>query len=230
MKVRMVKRVLTGALALALTLAPTMGVMATSKGTSKGTVAGPTQSQMIEQTQTQGTGYAQTEEQVVKAYSKVKNSLTVAGIRSSISGVFMLEKGIGLATVTNSTAIASDYALEKGARPYVKVYDMDVKKSELAKACMDATAEAFGARAFGYINFELGKMEDGKYSLLSGGKGIDAVISIPSVNYTEGATYAVICVQEGGVISILKDTTPDNNVIDVTLPAGHCALALVEIG
>ncbi|MBR5577655.1 MAG: hypothetical protein IKW28_01515 [Lachnospiraceae bacterium] len=230
MKVKMVKRVLTGALALTLALAPTMGVMATSKGTSKGTVAGPTQSQMIEQTQTQGTGYAQTEEQVVKAYSKVKNSLTVAGIRSSISGVFMLEKGIGLATVTNSTAIASDYALEKGARPYVKVYDMDVKKSELAKACMDATAEAFGARAFGYINFELGKMEDGKYSLLSGGKGIDAVISIPSVNYTEGATYAVICVQEGGVISILKDTTPDNNVIDVTLPAGHCALALVEIG
>ena len=228
MKVRMVKRVLTSALALALTLAPTMGVMATSKGTSKGTVAGPTQSQITEQAQ--GTTYVQAEEQVVKAYSKVKSSMTVAGIRSSISGVFMLEKGIGLATVTNSTAIASDYELEKGARPYVKVYDMDVKKSELAKACIDATAEAFGARVFGYINFELGKMEDGKYSLLSGGKGIDAVISIPSVNYTEGATYAVICVQEGGVISILKDTTPDNNVIDVTLPAGHCALALVEIG
>ena len=228
MKVRMVKRVLTGALALTLALAPTMGVMATSKGTSRGTVAGTTQSQATEQTQS--TGYTQAEEQVVKAYSKVKSSLTVAGIRSSISGVFLLEKGIGLATVTNSTAIASDYELDKEARPYVKAYDMDVKKSTLAKACMDATAEAFGARVFGYINFELGQMEAGKYSLLSGGKGIDAVISIPSVNYTEGATYAVICVQEGGVISILKDTNPDNNVIDVTLPAGHCALALVESG
>lgn len=209
MKARIIKRVLTAALAVALVLAPSMGTLA---GTASGTVAGAT------------------EVVVTEAFPNVKSTATVAGIKSSVSGVYLLEKGIALATTTDSATVASRYALPNGARVFVKAYDMDVKRSNLAKACMDAAAAAYGASAFGYVNFELGMMQAGKYSLLSGGQGIDAVLNIPAKAYTAGASYSVICVQEGGVVTILRDANPNDNVISVTLPAGRCALALVKIG
>ena len=210
MKVNIIKRVLTGALALTLAMAPSMGVLA--NGTARGTVKG------------------EAAVQVVEAFPNAKSTSTVAGIKSSVGGVFILEKGIGVATLTGASDLAARYALPNGARAYVKAYDMDVKKSNLAKACMDNAAAAYGATAFGYLNFELGMMQNGKYSLLAGGQGVDAVLSIPSNVFVAGGNYGVICVQEGGVVTILRDTTPDNNVITVTLPAGRCALALVKIG
>ncbi|MBQ9990403.1 MAG: hypothetical protein IJP31_05605 [Lachnospiraceae bacterium] len=207
MRANIIKRVLSGALALSLVLAPSVGVMASEAGTVAGAAAAET---------------------VTEAFPNVKESYTVGGIKSSINGVFLLEKGIGVATVADSAAIAASYSLPNGARAYVKAYDMDVKRSNLAKACMDAAAAAYGAEAFGYINFELGMMQGGKYSLLSGGNGVDAVLSIPGKNLVAGANYGVICVQEGGVITILRDATPGDGVISVTLPAGRCALALVK--
>ena len=220
MKTRIIKRLLTGALALTLAMAPSMGVLAsgTVSGTNAGTVKGVS-GETVE-----------TEAQIVAAFPTAKSTSTVAGIKSSISGVFMFDKDVALATLTSAADIAARYALPNGARPFVKAYDMDVKRSNLAKACMDNAAAAYGATVFGYLNFELGMMQNGKYSLLSGGQGIDAVLSIPAKHFVQGRSYGVICVQEGGVVTILQDTTPDNNVITVTLPAGRCALALVKIG
>lgn len=208
MKANIIKRVLSGALALSLILAPSVGVMASSRGTVAGTTA--------------------TTETVTEAFPNAKESYSVGGVKSSINGVFLLEKGIGLATITDSATIAANYGLTGGARAFVKAYDMDTKKSTLAKASMDAAAAAYGASAFGYLNFELGVMQGGKYSLLSGGNGIAAVLGIPSGQLQAGANYGVICVQEGGVVTILRDATPGDGVISVTLPAGRCALALVK--
>ena len=208
MNVKMAKRLLSGALAVVLTLAPNMGVFA---ATAKGTVSGETA-------------------QVVEAFPTAKSTSTVAGIKSSVGGVFILEKGLGIATLTGASDVAARYALPNGARAFVKAYDMDVKKSNLAKACMDRAAAAYGATVFGYLNFELGMMQNGKYSLLAGGQGVDAVLSIPKNVYVAGGSYGVICVQEGGAVTLLQDTTPENDVITVTLPAGRSALALVKIG
>lgn len=215
MKVNIIKRVLTGALALTLAMAPSMGVLA--NGTVSGTVAGTVKGE-------------QQEAQIVEAFPSAKSTSEVAGIKTSISGVYMFEKGIALATLTGASDVAARYALPNGARAFIKAYDMDVKRSNLAKACMDSAAAAYGATAFGYLNFELGMMQNGKYSLLAGGQGVDVALSIPANVFVAGGNYGVICVQEGGIITILKDTTPDNNVITVTLPAGRCALALVKIG
>lgn len=224
MKARIIKRLLTGALALTLAMAPSMGALAvsgngTSAGTKAGTVAGAV-----------GAGAAETEAQIMEAFPNAKSTSTVAGIKTSVSGVYMFEKNVVLATLTSAADLAARYALPNGARAFVKAYDMDVKKSNLAKACMDKAAAAYGATVFGYLNFELGMMQNGKYSLLAGGQGVDAVLSIPKNVYVAGGSYGVICVQEGGVVTLLQDTTPENDVITVTLPAGRSALALVKIG
>lgn len=213
MKVKIAKRVLSGALAVALMLAPSMGVFA-------GTAAGTTKGEAVQE--------AQQESQPAVAFPTAKSTSTVAGVKTSVSGVYMFEKGIALATVTGASDVAARYALPNGARAFVKGYDMDVKKSNLAKACMDSAAAAYGATTFGYLNFELGMMQNGKYSLLEGGQGIDAVLTVPA--NVAGGSYAVICVQEGGIVTILKDAVANDNVISVTLPAGRCALALVKIG
>lgn len=223
MKARIIKRLLTGALALTLAMAPSMGTLAVSgNGTSTGTKAGTKAGTVA--------GAVETEAQIVQAFPNAKSTSTVAGIKTSVSGVYMFEKNVALATLTSAADLAARYALPNGARAFVKAYDMDVKKSNLAKACMDKAAAAYGATVFGYLNFELGMMQNGKYSLLTGGQGVDAVLSIPKNVYVAGGSYGVICVQEGGIVTLLQDTTPENDVITVTLPAGRSALALVKIG
>lgn len=218
MKANIIKRMLCGALALSLVLAPSISTFA--NGTARGTVAPVAEA--AEAAATTGTTTT------AAAVTAVKESSTVAGVRSTVGGAFILEKGINVATTTNATDLAASYNLGNGARPFVKAYDMDVKKSSQAKACMDNAAAAYGAAAFGYINFELGAMNGGKYSLLSGGNGVDAAFSIPAKDLQAGAAYGIICVQDGGVITILRDSNPDDNIITVTLPAGRSALALVK--
>ncbi|MGN0307534.1 MAG: hypothetical protein ACI4DN_04875 [Lachnospiraceae bacterium] len=210
MKANIIKRMLCGALALSLVLAPGIGVSATERGT----VAPVAE--------------ATAEEATTVAFPNVRETSTVAGIRSTVGGVFLLEKGINVATTTNLNTLAANYNLEAGARPYVKAYDMDTKKSNLAKASLDAAATAYGATSIGYINFELGAMNKGVYSLLEGGAGVDAAFSIPAASLQAGASYGVICVKEGGVVTVIKDTNPDDSIITVTLPAGRSAIALIK--
>ena len=217
MKANIIKRMLCGALALSLVLAPSIGVSATVSGTTGGTVAPVTQA-----------AAAGEAAPVVAAFPNVRETFTVAGVRSTVGGVFLLEKGIGVATTTSLDTLAANYNLGAGARPYVKAYDMDTNKSNLAKASLDATAAAYGATAFGYINFELGAMQNGKYSLLEGGAGVDAAFSIPAASLQAGASYGVICVKEGGVVTVIRDTNPNDNIITVTLPAGRSTIALIK--
>lgn len=216
MKANIIKRMLCGALALSLVLAPSIGVSATVSGTTGGTVAPVTRAAAGEAAP------------AVAAFPNVRETSTVAGIRSTVGGVFLLEKGIAVATTTSIDTLSANYNLGAGARPFVKAYDMDTKKSNLAKASLDATAAAYGATAFGYINFELGAMQNGRYSLLEGGAGVDAAFSIPAASLQAGASYGVICVKEGGVVTVIRDTNPNDNIITVTLPAGRSAIALIK--
>ena len=217
MKANIIKRMLCGALALSLVLAPSIGVSATGKGTTGGTAA-----PVKKATATTA------EEAAPVAFPAVRATSTVAGVRSSVGGVFLLEKGISVATTTSTATLAANYNLGAGVTPFVKAYDMDTKKSNKAKASVDAAAAAYGATTFGFINFELGAMQNGKYSLLEGESGIDAAFNIPAANLQAGASYGVICVKEGGVVTVLKDTNPDDRIITVTLPAGRSALALIK--
>ena len=212
MNLRFAKRILTGALALTLALAPSMGALATDVNSDvttdfngDGSCSGNTTSTTV--------GSA-SEAVEVDVFAEVKSTSTVAGVQSTVAGAYFLQKDVAAAITTPVADIAASYALGAGEKPYVKVFDMDVKKSTLAMASLEIAAKAFGGTNVGFIQMELGKMTNGKYSLLPAGAGIAASFSIPKSAQVAGARYAVIRVVEGGAFTLLEDT--DNNPATVS--------------
>ena len=210
MKTRIIKRMLSATLAMALILAPSMGAFA--KTTEPASVSG-----------NRG-GTSSTQEATVAAPA-YKETSSVAGIKSAVSGVYVLEKGIGAAILTDAATIGQAFALEAGAKAYVKVTDMDVKKSNLAYQCMTNYAAALGAKVVGTINMELGKMVAGKYSLLPATGEVAAAFSVPVA--AQGQTVAVLRVQEGGIVTLLQDTDPNPAVVAFNTVGGAAAYAII---
>ena len=212
MNVKITKRILTGALALTLAMAPSVGAFA--KTTSSAAKA-PT------------TTYTYAAE-VVDTFAHVKSTSTVAGVKSSVNGAYILEKGIAAAITTPAASIAQSYALAAGETPYIKVFDMDVKKSSLAKASLDIAAAAFGGTNVGYIQMEIGKMSKGQYSLLPAGAGIAATFSIPKEALADGARFAVVRVVEGGAYTLLEDTDNNPATVSFVTTGGAGAYSIIK--
>ena len=212
MNVKFTKRILTGALAAVLVMAPSVGAFAS---TNSGTAA-PT------------TSTTTTAPEVVNPFKEVKTTSTVAGVKSQVEGAYLLQKGVGVAITSNVAAIAEAYGFAKGETPYAKVFDMDVKKSNLAKASLDGVALAYGGKNVAYINMELGKMANGHYTLLPGGVDIAATFSIPKEAVEVGANYAVIRVVAGGEFTLLEDTDTNPETVSFVTTGGAAAYSIVK--
>lgn len=209
MKTRLIKRMLGATLAMALILAPSMGAFA--KTTTTTAVSGNRAT----------AAPASAAQEATVAAPAYKSTSSVAGVKSSVGGVYILNKGIGAAILTP----AGNIAVAPGARPYVKAIDMDVKKSNLAYKCMTDHAAALGATVVGTINLEIGQMLAGKYSLLGADVTVSAAFSVPAA--AQGKTVAVLRVQEGGVVTLLQDTDPNPAVVAFNTVGGAAAYAII---
>lgn len=233
MNVKITKRILTGALALTLALAPSVGAYATDITTDgntdittdgntdityDGTVSGNVTTGTVVSTVTSAT----------EVFKEVKSTSSVAGVESTVSGAFILQKDIAAAITTPATTIAQSFNLGAGERPYVKVFDMDVKKSNLAAASLEIAAKAFGGTNVGFIQMEIGKMANGEYSLLPAGPNVAASFSIPKNAQVAGARYAVIRVVEGGAFTLLEDTDDNPATVSFVTTGGAGAYAIVR--
>lgn len=212
MKSSIIKKMLTGVLAVALVMAPVMSASATTEVASGNTVAdeaaGGTESTAVE---------------------AVPASSTVAGVKTTTKGTYLAKSVTGVAITTGTSSIASGYALAAGETPYAKVSDMDPKKSYLAKAAIDAAAASQGAEVGPMINLELGKMSGGKYSLLpSDGAAIRVSFGIPKNFAKADKTFAVVCVRAGGVVSILEDVDDNPNTVTFDTTGGAGAYAIIR--
>lgn len=214
MVLKITKRILTGALALTLALAPSMGAYATTN--SGGTVSGGT------------VYYEDTTPATVEVFKNVKHTSTVAGVKSTVAGAYILEKGVAAAITTPAATIAQSYALAAGETPYVKVFDMDVKKSNLAAASLEIAAKAFGGTNVAFIQMEFGKMSKGEYSLLPAGADIAASFSIPKAAQVAGARYAVVRVVEGGAFTLLEDTDSNPATVSFVTTGGAGAYSIIR--
>lgn len=216
MVLKIAKRILTGALALTLALAPSMGAYATTN--SGGTVSGGTVATVTPDNQVA----------TVEVFKNVKHTSTVAGVKSTVAGAYVLEKGVAVAVTTPAATIAQSYALAAGETPYVKVFDMDVKKSSLAAASLEIAAKAFGGTNVAFIQMEFGKMSKGEYSLLPAGAGIAASFSIPKAAQVAGAKYAVVRVVEGGAFTLLEDTDSNPATVSFVTTGGAGAYSIIR--
>ena len=202
---------------LAATLAATM-VMATALTASAAT------------TQSSGSGSAETyvpktfaEKTTVEANAKVK----VGGVevRTTVSGVYAAQKVQGVAVKTDLATIKANLGLKAGQTPKVTIYDTDPKKSDKAMACVNAAAEAAGLDVVATLNIDLGAVSKGKWVTLTDGSVAMAVGLPKGADTTK--TYSIICVQPGGVVTMLEDidTNPKTVTFDVKAGLGTYALA-----
>lgn len=213
MKLSIIKKMMSGALAFSLVMAPVMNVGAASTGND-------TQSATEEVISSSTSGE-------VTSIAEVPSTSSVAGVKTSVSGVYLATSVNGSVVTTDLTTIAEGYGLTGSEKPYAKFFNLDAKKSPLAKSAIDLAAASQGATVGPMLNIELGKMANGKYSLLSSdGPAIRISLGIPKSFAQSDKTYAVIRVCAGGAVSILQDvdTNPDTVTFDTTGGAGAYAI------
>ena len=84
--------------------------------------------------------------------------------------------------------------------------------------CVNATAEALGGTSVATINVDLAAKENGKLVTLSSGS-VGMVVGLPKGADTD-KTYSVVCVQPGGVVTILEDTDASPATVTFEVKAG----------
>lgn len=250
MKAKFIQRMMASALAVALVAAPSMSVLAagtsdpvtgTSDPVSSGSSSAPTVEEEViaiinaSIASNSGGGYYVSNESnggggsSISSIAEIPVMNTVAGTKSTVQGVYIATSVNGTAITSSLAGIASSYGLAAGEVPYARFSNMDVKKSYLAKAVIDNAAAALGATVGPCINIELGKMANGKFTLLSqDGENITIKIGIPSSFAQNGKTFAMVCVRPGGAVSILQDTDSDPNTITFDTKGGQGAYAIIK--
>lgn len=215
MKASIIKRMMTGVLAASLVMAPAMSVGATTVTGSSTSVA-----EEVVASSTSGE---------VATVAEVPATSAVAGVKTTVAGVYLATSVNGTVVSTATAAIAEGYGLTSADKPYAKFMNMDAKKSYLAKAAMDAAAQAKGAVVGPMLNIELGKMTSGKYSLLpSDGAAIRLSLGIPASFAQADATFAIVCVRPGGVVTILEDVDNNPNTVTFDTTGGAGAYAMIK--
>ena len=236
MKTKFIQRMMASALTVALIAAPSMGVMAAGSGDpitgsgdpviggSCGQPAQTVEEQVIAIVNESSDGGSS-----VSSIAEIPVANTVAGVKSTVQGVYIATNVNGTAITSGLSGIASSYGLAAGEVPYARFSNMDVKKSNLAKAVIDNAATAIGATVGPCINIEIGKKAGGQFSLLSqDGDKISVKVGIPKSFAQSDKTFAVICVRPGGAVTVLQDTDSNPDTITFDTTGGQGAYAIVK--
>ncbi len=226
MKAKFIQKIMAGALAVSLIATPSMSVLASNSSVGSGAAGGGTEEKVIEivnaAVEESGNGS-------VSSIAEIPTTSSVAGTKTTLAGVYMATCVNGTAITTSVANIAANYGLTAGEKPYARIYNMDTKKSPLAAAAIDQAAASMGAVVGPYVNVELGKMSNGKFSLLpSDGAEITMKFGIPKSFAQDGKTFAVICVRPGGAVTILEDTDTNPNTVTFNTTGGQGAYAIIK--
>ena len=229
MRANVTKRLLVSTLAVTLLLGSTMSVFATTNASSSSSSSSSSKAQESIVQSAVNAGVSNATASVAEAAAQIPASSAVAGVRSTVQGVYLATNVNGTAITTGLSTIAGSYGLAAGEQPYARIYNFDGKKSNLAQACIDNAAASLGAAVGPAINVEIGKKAAGKFSLLpADGAPITLKVGIPKSFAQDGKTFAVVAVRPGGVVSILSDTDNDPNTVTFDTTAGQAVYAFIK--
>lgn len=235
MKANIAKKMLLCTLTAALLVAPATGVMAAGSSAGTKAVSGggsSSSSSRVEAIISSNSGAQSGQNNAsggASSVASVANTSSVAGVKSSLAGVYLATNVKGTAITTGLSTISDGYGLANGEKPYARIYNMDAKKSYLAQACIDNAAASMGAVAGPAINVEIGKMASGKFSLLpADGAPISLKVGIPNSFAQSDKTFAVVAVRPGGVVSVLADTDTNPDTVSFDTTAGQAVYALIK--
>lgn len=234
MKAKFIQKMMAGALAMALVVAPAMSVHATPAAGGSGTGGSSSVSSEEKVVEIVNESIAVDESEdgggsSVSSVAAIPDSSSVAGIRTTVKGVYIATSVNGTAITTGLSTIVANYGLGAGEVPSARIYNLDVKKSPLAAAALNQVAQSVGAVVGPYVNVEIGKMKGGKFSLLpSDGAEITVSFGIPASFAQAGKTFAVACVRPGGAVCILQDIDNNPNTVTFNTTGGQGAYAIIK--
>lgn len=233
MKTSIFKKLMMCTLAASLAVAPVIGASATTIIPGQSAVVEAVNKYVSEATPDVETDVTTTTEAgnitIAEAVAVIPTTSSVGGVQSAIGGAYCAKSVDGVAVITGLNSLIQGYGLASNEKPYAMVWDLDPKKSTLAQQVIDLAAASQGAEVGPMLNIELGKKSGGKYSLLSSnGPAIRLSIGIPTNFVQDGKTFAVIRVQSGGVVTILKDIDDDPNTVTFDTTGGAGAYAVIR--
>lgn len=164
----------------------------------------------------------------VEKMTQTENAtISVAGeeVKTSVAGVYAADKVRGTVVETSAADVKAALGLKEGQKPTIFVYDVDPKKSVNAMTSINAAAKAMGTDVVACLQVELGAKESGKWVALSDGS-VALKAGLPK-SANPSLKYSVICVKEGGVITVLEDLDTDPDTVTFAVNAGLGAYAIV---
>ena len=161
--------------------------------------------------------------QVVSANAPV--SIAGTSVRTTVAGSIKVDSLQGVAVITPLAEVKASLGLTDKQTPYIIAFDTDLKKSSKAMQCVNAAADSLGASFVTAINVTLGAKENGKIVSLSNGSA-GMVVGLPKKADTS-KTYYVICVQPGGVVTVLQDQDDSPASVTFEIKAGLATYAVV---
>lgn len=159
---------------------------------------------------------------------QIANAPIVVGgtvIKTTVAGAYAAKSVQGTAVITSLADVKANLGLKDGQVPAITIYDTDPLKSPKAMASINAAADALGAEVLTSLSIDLGAKEKGKWVTLSNGSVAIATGLPKGADLTK--TYKAICVQPGGITTILDDKDNDPATITFEVKAGIGAYAIV---
>lgn len=218
MKSNKVKRLLAATLAATMMMASALTVAASGgSGGSTGSVSGNS----VESTGSteESSGSSDSVASSVQTYN-TDAKVTVAGtvVRTTVAGAYAAKTVQGVAVTTPLADIKASLGLTGSQTPYIMVFDTNPKKSYLAMNCVNAAAEALNGTTVATLNVDLAAKQNGKLVSLSSGS-VGMVVGLPKSADTS-KTYSIVCVQPGGVVTILEDKDASPATVTFEVKAG----------
>lgn len=146
-------------------------------------------------------------------------------VKTAVEGVYAAASVQGCAIRADISSVKAALGLSSNQKPVVIIYDTDVKKSNKAMASVNAAVEALGGKLVSSLNIDLGAKENGKWITLQDGT-VAMTVGLPK-GADPGKKYVVVCVQPGGVTTILENMSQESGVIVFEVQAGLGTYAIV---
>lgn len=220
MKSIKVKRILAAVLAASMVMASAVTVSASGSGTSDPGVS-PSESSSSSSESTNSASSSTSVATFAESASKKADApVSVAGmsVKTSIGGVYAAQSVQGVAVTTPAASVSAALGLSGNQKAAIIIYDTDAKKSYRAMESINAAAAAIGGTVVASLNIDLGAKENGKWVTLSSGS-VGLMTGLPKGADTS-KQYCAICVQPGGVITVLEDQDTNPATVTFEVQAG----------
>lgn len=223
MNMKIVKRVLTLAVALTIVAMP-LSAFAKTTDTSAG------DSTTSSKSSGGGGGSSSDSSSSSAAVEGVVSTpqVIVGGkvVKSTVSGAF-ITRNVVIAVVAPASELKSKAGLGAGESLYFKGWEFTAKQSPLAYQALTGVAGSVGGNVLQCVELNFGKMTYGKFSELDPSVVSRTTISLPK-NADKNKKHALARAAKGGATQILENVSEDPAAITSDIPGGAAAYAIVE--